>query len=233
MAKKRKLGHKQSGKRRSSKQRSRDDRTARLAEVAQRQGITIDEAADAVDSSYQSGPLALEGNHHPIRGRGDSGGLLTDPHRARSDAKLVNMAVRRGWNVRRKRMIRNRLENIVAKETATVFTKKGPMDCATKADELAIQAAKVLTAMDGQDIKRVEVFEKEAPATPPGSSTTVNINVNSNDGGIDPRRTALARLAAKLGARELTIDGRATPVDDLLESTGRVSESESDIEESA
>jgi hypothetical protein len=158
-----------------------------------------------------------------VRGRGDGGRLLLDPHRMRSDLQLVFAAVTKGYNVRRKTMLRRRLEAIANKEQADVVVK-GKEGCSivyseSKADELAIAATKILVAMDQADMKRLEVFKDPPKQDPPG--VEVNINVNSETDG---RRSSLIELAQRLGAREILIDGRAIDPRTGLESIGSVSE---------
>lgn len=145
----------------------------------------------------------------PVRGRGDSGKILLDPHRVRSDIKLVEQSIRQGWNVRRKTMVRRRLEEIVAKTEAEVVTKEGVISLESAGDKISIEAAKVLVSMDSQDQSRVKNSKNVD-----GQSTTVNINVN-NINTSDPKRIELARLAHKFGARELIIEGESVPISEI------------------
>lgn len=209
MAKRRKFGHK--------KQRRKDNspsgakrRSQGAAERAEQNGARIDDLErEAVARS---------------RGRGDSGKLLTDPHRIRSDEQLVNKAVRGRWNVRRKNMIRRRLEGIVDKKTADVLCKGGEIvTMEAPADKLAIEASRVLVAMNAQD----QVDDLKGGETPP-APTPVEVNVHV---AVDNRRIELARLAHKLGARSLLIDGRQVLVADILGPAGLVPEGGEDLGE--
>ena len=158
---------------------------------------------------------------------GDSGKLLTDNHRVRGDTRLVNMAVRKGWNVKRKNMLRRRLENIAQKTTAEVVTKQGVVNLESKADELAINAIKVLVSMNQSDID-LEKLNKDIPPTPP--SVVIQNNVNTIDSAVEQRRIELARLARKFGARSVLIDGRQIPIADILGSTDEVPSVEGSVE---
>ncbi len=86
---------------------------------------------------------------------GGQGELLTDPHHIRSDARLVAMAARRRWPVRRttRRLVVERLEAVVEQNAD---------------DSVAISAAKALAAIDGLNIKR-----EQGPA-----SSVVNVGVS-------------------------------------------------------
>lgn len=146
-----------------------------------------------------------------VRGRGDSGKLLTDEHRMRSDILLVEQSVKKGWNVRRKPMLVRRLMDIASKTTGDMNTKDGIVSSETVADNLSIQAIKVLVAMDAQDQTRVKNTEPEVP------TTVVNVTNNVlNNNGFDARTIELARLAHNIGARELTISGRSVPIQEIL-----------------
>lgn len=154
-----------------------------------------------------------------VRGRGDSGMLLTDPHRMRSDLQAVEQAVNKGWLVRRKTMIRRRLEEIVQKTTAEVITKNGTVDCESAADELAIKAATVLAKMDASDVDRLSKLHAIANTPPPATTptlVTVNVNDNSTNNSftniVEERRSRLTQLAERIGARGLVIDGRPVPL---------------------
>lgn len=146
-----------------------------------------------------------------LRGRGDSGELLLDEHKGtrHNDLRLVNMAVRRGWNVRRKTMIRRRLEDIVSKTEVTVMTKEGPALLEHPADVNAISAANVLAKLDMIDQKDIHK-SMDKPVQPP-QPDTININVS-----VDARRIELAKLAHKLGARELLINGEQVDAAEYL-----------------
>ncbi len=139
------------------------------------------------------------------RGRGDSGALLTDPHHLRGDLKLVEQAISKGYNIRRKSMLRDRLYDIAMKTSGEVNTKEGLVDSETKGDELAIQSIRCLVEMDKADIKRIEMTNKAPPAT-----TNINIlNQQTNNATvIDARQAQLIELAKSFGASKLDINGR-------------------------
>lgn len=138
------------------------------------------------------------------RGRGDSGKMLLDPHRQRSDTQLLNQAITKGWNVRRKTMIRRRVENILLKKTGEVNTKDGLVDSETKADELALVAANILIKMDSKDLDRQAQFAD--PKTAPKTEVNVNVSVEQHT-AVDSKRLQLIELANRFGARELVVDG--------------------------
>jgi hypothetical protein len=93
------------------------------------------------------------GQQPPVSGGG--GGLLSDADCIRSDARLVAMAARRRWPVRRttRRLVVERLEAVVEQNAD---------------DSVAISAAKALAAIDGLNIKR-----EQGPA-----SSVVNVGVS-------------------------------------------------------
>lgn len=166
------------------------------------------------------------------RGRGDSGMLLTDPNRMRSDINMVERSVNKGWNVRRKTMLRRRLEDIVAKTTADVVTKFGTVESESAADELAIKAATVLVKMDASDVDRVKTLReladpKNAPPQPLAINVTNN-NISTTVNNVDERRLGLARLAERFGARELIVDGRPVPIAQLTGTASPVSSEDDD-----
>lgn len=166
----------------------------------------------------------------PIRGRGDSGLLLTDPTRHAEDIKLVETSIQKGWNVRRKGMLKRRLEDIAMKTTGDMNTKDGIVESETVADKLAIDAIKVLVAMDTQDIARVK---NSKPQT--NTNTVVNVTnnvVNSTTNRFDARTIELARLANKFGAREFTVDGKPIPIAEIIGATSSVSISENGSDDS-
>ena len=127
--------------------------------------------------------------------------ILTNPDEVKEDILLVESAVRKGWNVENKGLIRKRIEEIVMKKTGEVVTKEGVIDSETKADELAIAGARVLALMDKDDVNRVESFKPKL-----ASNTNINI-INNNVQALDDKQLALVELAERLGVRELVIDG--------------------------
>lgn len=151
------------------------------------------------------------------KANGDASRMLTstDPKELLQELMMVQGAVAKGWNIRQKDMIRDRLLKIMRKETAEVFTKEGAVESETAADELAIKAAKVLESMDASDVKRLEVIndivtKKNAQ---PGPSTEININVNgqqqaSSLTSTEEGRSQLLALAKRFGASELVIEDR-------------------------
>jgi hypothetical protein len=96
-----------------------------------------------------------EGQQSPISGGG--GGLLSDPDCMRSDARLVEMAARRRWPVRKatRRLVVERLESVVERN---------------QDDAVAISAARALAAIDGLNIKREQ--------GPPSSTVNVGVSVS-------------------------------------------------------
>lgn len=168
--------------------------------------INLDDVGDETEFEKKS---QVSDEPTSVRGRGDSGKILLDPHRMRSDIKLVEQSIKKGWNVQRKTMIRRRMEDIVRKTEAEVVTKDGVIISTSAADKIAIEATKVLVSMDSQDQTRVKNDKGELNPTP---STTVNINVTNS---VDERRLGIARLAQRFGARELVVDGEAIPISEI------------------
>lgn len=126
--------------------------------------------------------------------------ILTNPNEVKEDILLVESAVRKGWNVENKGLIRKRIEEIVMKKTGEVVTKEGVIDSETKADELAIAGARVLAMMDKDDVNRVESLK-------PKQATNTNINIiNNNVQTLDDKQLALVELANSLGVKELVVD---------------------------
>ena len=162
---------------------------------------------------------------HEVRSKnraGDSGGLLTsdNPKEIKKDLRMIEGAVRKGWNIKRKNMIQRRLLEIMEKTHVSVPTKNGMVDCDGPADSNAIAAARVLVAMNGQDQTDDHLALKINDQSDQ-PNTVVNIH-NNNVTAIDNRRFELARLANKLGARELLIDGESVPVTEHIGSTDSV-----------
>ena len=93
------------------------------------------------------------------RGQGQSApaqpetAILADPHHTRADCRMVERAVRRGWDVpaETKDLIKARLVGIVSKESVTVLTAGGSTTVEAPADANAIAASRVLVRMDEID----------------------------------------------------------------------------------
>lgn len=174
------------------------------------------------DSSVNNGTNDSGVHDVPTKNRaGDSGGLLTsdNPKEIKKDLRMIEGAVRKGWNIKRKNMIQRRLLEIMEKTHVSVPTKNGMVDCDGPADSNAIAAARVLVAMNGQDQADDHLALKNGQPEP---STVVTIHNNVTS--IDARRIELARLANKLGARELLIDNRPVPISECLGTTDSTSE---------
>lgn len=210
---------------RSGKQRKTPRASAKSRDI----NLADDDDADVLEvkGTAKDGMTETPTNLPAPRGRGDSGGLLTDPNRVRSDIRLVEQSVRKGWNVRRKNMIRRRLEDIVVKTEAEVVCKGGTVILESAADKLSIDAAKVLTAMDAADVNRVKAaHEKDNPILPQPTSVTNVININDES---QRRRIELAQLASRLGAREIVLEGRSVPVTEILGAAVPVRDEEAEV----
>lgn len=199
MAKKKRFGH----KKRPTK--STPKKSVKTSKQVLKLVTEDSEVSTGRGSSENSNPKPVL----KVRGRGDSGMILTDPHRLRSDLKLTEIAVRKGWNVRRKQMLRRRLEEIAMKTEASVVTRDGVIELESAADKLAIDAVKVLVAMDNADVARI-IKKPEVPAV------QVNVNNSTTNVNLDRRTTELARLAYALGAKELVVEGRSIPIAEAL-----------------
>lgn len=164
------------------------------------------------------------------KGRGDSSELLTsdDPKELLKDIQQIDKALRNRWGVRRKDMIRQRMEEIVAKTNAQVVTKEGLEDSATKADELAIAATQALIKMDALDQKdeHFEVKSKK-PELPqlPGMNVygDVNIGNNQQNNVAEDRRAKILELAERFGASRVVIEDR-TDGTEIKEDAGKLVE---------
>lgn len=161
------------------------------------------------------------------KGGGNQARLLTshDPKVIAQELAMTEMAVARGWNVKQKDMIRNRLLKIMRKEEAEVFTKQGMVMSESAADELALKAAKVLEAMDSADVKRLEAFKSLNEPVQEGNKTQVNVNVNGNatiTTDADNRRVELAKLFDKYGARPEVEEVETVDSKDVVEAVADV-----------
>jgi len=92
--------------------------------------------------------------------------VLSDPHRLKSDCRMIERAIREGWPVPVEKMptIVERLTGIVAKTSVDVPTKDGTYPSESHADSNAIAAARVLTQMTAQNqTAYLKYADKEAP----------------------------------------------------------------------
>lgn len=150
-----------------------------------------------------------------LKKSGNFSDLLTtdDPEQLRKNLLLLKNALSKGYDVRNKGLMRKRAEEILRKQTGEVMTKHGIVESETKADELALDALRVLTKMDEIDLRRLEklldINRDEAKDNQGQSGTQVNINVNGNSEvtvNSDDKRSSLIMLARRFGASELVID---------------------------
>lgn len=125
--------------------------------------------------------------------KGDSAGgeisVLADEYATRKDVALVSKAVRLKWPIRQdaRKAIADRLLEIVEKREVSVITKAGEVEAVDgPADVNAIAAARVLVAMNGQNIAQ----DKPAVAPP-----TVNVQVNVD---ADARRDKIREIAGRI-----------------------------------
>lgn len=109
----------------------------------------------------------------------DVNALLLDPGATKKDIALVRRAVRERWPIpelNRADTV-NRMLNIISKETITVPipTMDGlqMVECEGPADEHAIQAAKVLVSMVGQN--QADEFKSDEPVNPINIAVGVNV----------------------------------------------------------
>ena len=87
-------------------------------------------------------------------GQGLHTDLLNDPHRTAEDIRLVNRAVRNRWGIKptERAEVVERLMRVVRKESVTAMNKQGEaVELDGPADAAAVQAAKVIVAMEGQN----------------------------------------------------------------------------------
>lgn len=123
-------------------------------------------------------------------GQGEGVSLLNDEHRLASDIKLLGRSVRERWPVADdvKRETVDRLREIINKRTVDVMTKEGPEPMDGPADSNAIAAARVLTAMVGQNQKDEHHDEGK----------TVH-HAHEHVLRLDAKRTRLLAVAERLG----------------------------------
>lgn len=128
----------------------------------------------------------------PVKGSERESQILTDPHRTRSDARMLKMAVNRRWpRPKNVEAIVERLEGIVGKEFSEIVTKDGVISIDTPADSNAIRAAAVLVAMEAQNQKD-DVVEREAANGVNHARFTITVEV-------EQQRDRLAAIAQRLG----------------------------------
>lgn len=79
--------------------------------------------------------------------------LLADPHRIGGDCAMLARATRHGWDIpaATRRAAVERMDAIVRRTAVTVATMNGPVEDEGTADRHAVAAARVLTAMAGQE----------------------------------------------------------------------------------
>lgn len=97
------------------------------------------------------------------KGQGECA-ILTDPHRLRSDMRMLTRAIREQWPIPRdeRAPIVKRLQSIVAKTTVSVPVEGGTVDSEFHADVNAISASNVLAKMVGANQKGEEADAKDA-----------------------------------------------------------------------
>lgn len=106
--------------------------------------------------------------------RGLTSDLLLDPLRVREDLELTEVMVQGVWKQgpEKRRQLLERLHQIAHKTSATIFTKMGPVESETAADELAVKAMRLAVLIEQQDQKdRHHVDKMNRP-----SAGTVNID---------------------------------------------------------
>lgn len=125
-------------------------------------------------------------------------GLFQNPNEIQQDAALIRRATRSKWNVRRKGMIKRRLEAIVEHE-------EDPL--------AATGAARALIQMNEQDQKDDHLEVKQQT---PQVGTQVNVAINNTT---DVGRSRILQLAERFGASKLVIDGATISVADVTGQT--------------
>lgn len=89
--------------------------------------------------------------------------ILGDPHRTKSDLRMVARAVREGWDVapEKRPAIVDRMLEIVDKRECMVMTKQGPTMLDGPADSNAIMAANTLLGMTKHNLGDIHHQEKQ------------------------------------------------------------------------
>ena len=108
--------------------------------------------------------------------------ILADPHRVKSDARMIEKAIRHGWNI--PESILHRLPNIVA-----------TLALSSDDDRTRLAAMRVLIAMHGQNQKLDE------PAAP--QQTIIN-NGTMIDNRVEDRRTQIHQIAERVRTRRIS-----------------------------
>lgn len=96
-------------------------------------------------------------------GQGLHTNILSDPHHTLEDVRLVNRAIRNRWPVKaaEREEIVGRLLKVVRKESVVTMNKQGEaVELDGPADAAAVQAAKVIVAMEGQNQSDEHLDEK-------------------------------------------------------------------------
>jgi hypothetical protein len=112
--------------------------------------------------------------------------ILTDPHHSKADARMIAMAIKRGWT------IPDSVLESLPKVLAGLVVKSA--DERTK-----VAAAKVLVSMHGQNQR-----DSEGPKTGPTINVGVQVDARSDD-----RRTRTLEIAERIRTRRISGDGRA------------------------
>ena len=101
--------------------------------------------------------------------------ILTDPHHAKADARLVAMAIKRGWKI----------PDTILDTLPTIL---GGMVAKAEDDRVKVGAARVIVAMHGQNQRDAEPPKQSAP-------TVINVGVNVD---VDARRERVRQIAERV-----------------------------------
>lgn len=149
--------------------------------------------------------------------RGDGRGeplqaqLLLDPKTLRNDLKMIEKAVEERWPIspRKLKGIIERLYHIVETEQVVIPVKDGVFDSVLEANKVAVTAARVLVAIEGQNQadRHLLIKAEMAEDKPAKAGDTYNIGVlgSISHGGepvsINQARTQAVETVSKLLTR--------------------------------
>ena len=137
-------------------------------------------------------------------GQGVGVSILADTRRTRSDLRMIGMSAKKRWPTKEshKRIIRDRLMEIVQKRTVGVMSKGGPVELEAPADANAIAAARVYGLFESQNQADDHHAEGE---------------LVTHEHIVDERRDRLAAIASRLGVGVVVEAISVRPTSELAE----------------
>ncbi|WP_397570644.1 hypothetical protein [Schlesneria sp. T3-172] len=167
----------------------------------------------------EAAPDAVRGQKPEGPSDGLTSDFLQDPKTLSADLELAERMVKGRWRQSdyKRRQILNRLHKILEREKVDVITPDGYKSDRVKADTLAIQAARVLLAIERQDQVDEHHYDKlnRAPThVPGGMSLTIQ---ERTDAAIQQETTQIT--INRIVAMRLPDNGRGPMPTNVIEST--------------